>query len=433
MEHTKSKRTSGFALSQAVRTSPSREDRHGKGKLSRQCVLLLIVHGLFATANALSGAFVNVFLWKAKNDFAMLGWFALAGQIAGAVTFYFAGKWVKEHNKMNSLRLGVAVSAVFYMLVLLLGERSIHYVFVLGLVLGTASGFFWLAFNVVYFEVTDPDNRDRFNGWSGLLGSASGMIAPFVSGLIIAGAGGGKIGYRIVFSLSLAVFLIGVVVSFFLKKRKVNGTYSWRYGFQALKVSRLWKRAFAGLVAQGVREGVFVFIIGVLIFIATSNESKVGSFSLITSAVGLISYWILGKMLKPRHRDFSMLAGGILMVAAIVPFFWKVNYATLLLFGIIAGLAFPLYIIPITSSVFDLIGRDEDSAEHRVEFVVLRELGLIAGRMLGVIAYLVVVSVDDAVRTMNLLLLAIGSSPLWAWWFIRGIIKNRFAGSGNRV
>lgn len=433
MEHTKQKLPVGLALSQTKQSERSDHAGHGRGKLSKQCVLLLVVHGLFATANALSGTFVNVFLWKAKNDFAMLGWFALAGQIAGAATFYFAGKWVKEHNKMNSLRLGVSVSALFYTLVLILGERAIDYVFGLGLVLGTASGFFWLAFNVVYFEVTDPDNRDRFNGWSGLLGSASGMIAPWVSGLIIAGASGGRIGYRIVFSLSLAVFVIGVIVSFFLKKRKVSGTYSWSYGFRALKASKSWKRAFAGLVAQGVREGVFVFIIGVLIFIATKNESKIGNFSLITSAVGLGSYWIIGKMLKPKHRDRSMLAGGVLMVLAILPFFWKVNYVTLLLFGITAALAFPLYIIPITSSVFDLIGRDQDSADHRVEFVVLRELGLNAGRMLGIIAYLIVVSVNDSVRAMNLLLLGIGSSPLWAWWFIRSIIKNRFAGTGNRV
>src|SRR5690606_26072447 len=96
------------------------QDQQGREQqpVSKQAILLLVVHGLFAAANALSGTFVNVFLWKAKNDFALLGWFALAGHVAGAVTFYCAGKWVKEHNKMNSLRLGVALSAGFYLSVL---------------------------------------------------------------------------------------------------------------------------------------------------------------------------------------------------------------------------------------------------------------------------------------------------------------------------
>ena len=81
--------------------------------------MLLVVHGLFAIAQALSGTFVNVYIWKVKNDFALIGWFALATQLAGGFTFWLAGKWVKEHNKMIALRLGVGVSALFYVLVLI--------------------------------------------------------------------------------------------------------------------------------------------------------------------------------------------------------------------------------------------------------------------------------------------------------------------------
>ena len=76
---------------------------------------------------------------------------------------------------MNCLRLGVSVSAGFYMLVLWLGASSFHYFVWLGMVQGISVGLFWIAFNVVYFEVTDPDNRDRFNGWVGLLGSGAGI------------------------------------------------------------------------------------------------------------------------------------------------------------------------------------------------------------------------------------------------------------------
>src|SRR5690554_6135232 len=133
-------------------------------KLDHQTSLLLIVHGLFAIANALSGTFVNVYLWKVSNDFALIGWFALSNQVANVITFWLAGKWVKEHNKMNSLRLGVALSAGFYLLVLFLQKEAVDYVLVLGSVQGMAAGFFWLAFNVVYFEVTGPGNRDKFNG-----------------------------------------------------------------------------------------------------------------------------------------------------------------------------------------------------------------------------------------------------------------------------
>lgn len=405
----------------------SKKDQQGKGrKLVPQAVLLLVVHGLFAVAQALSGTFVNVYIWKAKNDFVLIGWFALATQIAGALTFWLAGKWVKEHNKMMVLRLGVGVSALFYVLVLVLGKQSADMVVLLGGVQGVAAGLFWLAFNVVYFEVTSPDDRDLFNGWSGLLGSASGMLAPWISGLVITRIGDGSgSGYRWIFTISLVVFVIGIIVSFFLSKRKLSGSYSWFYGFRALREQGShWRYALPALTAQGIREGVFAFVFGVLIFIATNNETKVGNFWLYSSAVGLVSFWAAGRWLKPHYRKIAMLFGVIMMVLAILPLFWVVNYGTLLIFGIVAALFFPLYIIPMTSTVFDLIGQDEDSANHRVEFIVIRELALNAGRIIGTIIFIVVVSWKESVMTMNWLLLGIGSSPIIAWIFIRKLLTN---------
>ncbi|MEX1031598.1 MAG: MFS transporter [Paenibacillaceae bacterium] len=395
-------------------------------KLVPQAVLLLVVHGLFAAAQALSGTFVNVYIWKVKSDFALIGWFALATQIAGALTFWLAGKWVKEHNKMMVLRLGVGVSALFYVLVLILGKQSADMVVVLGCVQGVASGLFWLAFNVVYFEVTGPEDRDLFNGWSGLLGSASGMLAPWISGLVITRIGDGSgSGYRWIFSLSLVVFIIGIIVSFFLSKRKLKCSYSWFYGFHELrKQGSRWRYALPALSAQGIREGVFAFVFGVLIYIATNNETKVGNFLLYSSAVGLVSFWAVGRWIKPNHRKIAMLFGVVMMVLAIVPLFWAVNYGTLLIFGIVAALFFPLYIIPMTSTVFDLIGKDEESANHRVEFIVIRELALDAGRIIGTIIFIIVVSWKESVLAMNWLLLGIGCSPIIAWIFMRQILTN---------
>jgi YQGE family putative transporter len=395
-----------------------------KARFDRQAWLLLVVNGFFAVANALSGTFVNVYMWKTKNDFALIGWFAFTAQLAGGLTFWLAGKWVKEHNKMNSLRLGVAVSALFYLLVLILQQRAVHYVILLGAVQGIAFGLFWLAFNVVYFEVTGPDNRDRFNGWAGLLGSLSGMVAPWVSGLLITRLGDTN-GYRFVFAMSLGVFVAGAVFSFFLKKRKVPGIYDWLHGFKVIASDgNPWRRVSLALVAQGIREGVFGFMIALLVYVATRNEWNVGNFSLLTSAVALVSYWLIGRLLKPAYRKWGMLVGAVMIVLVIVPFFWRINYATLLVFGVGVALFMPLYSIPMTSSVFDLIGKDERSAKLRVEYVVFRELALTAGRMIGTLLFIAVVSRTTAPHAVSWLLLGIGSSPIAAWL----LMKNRLAG-----
>jgi len=414
-----------FPVAHSVRNdhSDSHASRGARGRLDRQAKLLLLVNGLFVAANALSGTFVNVYLWKMKNEFHPIAYFALTTHLTGACTFWLAGKWVKQHNKMNCLRLGVAVSALFYLLVLLLGPKAVESVLLLGVVQGMAGGFFWLAFNVVYFEITDRDNRDWFNGWSGLLGSFAGMIAPWISGFLITRMQDAA-GYRLIFAISLAIFLVGVIVSFFLKKRKAQGEYEWLFFFRSLKEHRHWAWAGAALAAQGLREGLFAFIIGLLVYISTKSEMSLGNYSLVTSAIGLFSFMAAGKWLKPRYRNLGMFIGSAAIVSAILFFFWKVDLTTLLLFGISVALFYPMFSIPMTSTVYDLIGRDEESVKNRVEYVVLREFSLNAGRILGVIIFLIVISVSTTPGTLNWLMLGVGSSPLLAWFCMRNLFKN---------
>ncbi|MFC4303624.1 MFS transporter [Cohnella boryungensis] len=389
------------------------------GRLDGQTLLLLIVNGLFLTASALSGTYFGIYIWKASNDFFRLGSFTLITHLAMGITFWIAGNAAKEGNKMTVMRLGIAVYVVFYGAVLLLKESAIHYTEVLGIVQGIAMGLFWLAFNVIYFEATEPDNRDRFNGWAGTIGSLIGIAVPWSSGLIISRMGGAS-GYRAIFLLSLGIYVGAIAVSFFLRNRRTSGNYDWRWVYPLLRNRRTdWRSVLGALTAQGVRESVFGVLIGVLIYIQTGSELKLGNFMLVTSAVGFVSFLLAGKWLTPRWRNAGMLIGAIALAAAVLPLVIGISYGSLLAFGVGAALFFPLYTLPMTASVFDLIGQDEDSVRRRVEYVVARELALNLGRVAGMVLFLCTISVSRAPAVMNALLLVAGSSPLISWLFMR--------------
>lgn len=389
-----------------------------------QAMLLLSVHGLFILSSALSGTFLNVYLWKSRQDYTMLGWFTIAQQVALGLTFWAAGKWVKEHNKMNALRLGIAVSGLFYLCVLWAGRDAVHYIWPLGLLFGVSLGLFWLAFNVVYFEISNAENRDWFNGWIGLLGSVTGIIGPWLAGWVITWMHGDE-GYRLIFTVSLVIFAAAVVLSFFLRKRPVQNDYNWLEGLRRLKEGGVWKYAVWGLAVQGMREGVFSFLITLLVFVATDQESKLGQFALITSAVSLVSYWACGKWFKPQFRKIGMLVGAILMLLVILPLLLAVNYTTLLVLGIGTSLFIPLYMMPAISVSFDLMGLNQENVEKRVELVVLRELSLTLGRITGLLVFILVLSIKQDTLTITLLLLFLGASPIGSWLFMRRLFPSK--------
>lgn len=397
----------------------SKADDIHTAKLDGQSWLLLMVNGLFIIANAISGTFLGVYIWKASKSFLLLGWFTLLTHCLMALTFWIAGKWVKEGNKMMCLRLGILLSAVFYAIVLLLKTNAVHYIWLLGIVQGMAVGFFWLAFNVIYFEMTNAANRDRFNGLSGVISSITGIVVPWCSGLIISRMAG-DLGYRIIFLLSLCVFVTGVIVSFFLRNRKTKGTYIWTMLSRVLGESDTpWRPVFAALAAQGLRESVFGVMVALLVYIQTSSELKLGNYTMISSIVAFISFYVVGKWLKPEWRSKGMLIGTLAMAAVILPFFIGRSYLIMLIFGIGTSLFIPLFTIPMTTTVFDLIGANEKSVHQRVEYVVIRELALNAGRITGMIFFLIILSINQSPFIINCMMLIVGSSPILSWYFMR--------------
>jgi YQGE family putative transporter len=247
------------------------------------------------------------------------------------------------------------------------------------------------------------------------------MIAPWISGYLIVHMEPSS-GYRLIFTMSLFIFLLCTVFSFFLKKRKTEGNYEWLFIVRCLvNKETVWRPVSLALLAQGMREGVFGFMIALLVYVNTGSELMLGNFALVTSGVALISFMVTGRLLKHEHRGAAMGIGALMIVVVIVPFFWKVSFATLLVFGVGVGLFFPLYSIPMTSSVFDMIGGDAYSVKRREEFVVLRELALNAGRITGLVLFITVVTFTSAPLAINILLLCIGSSPLAAWFFMRKV------------
>ncbi|PZD95090.1 MFS transporter [Paenibacillus sambharensis] len=392
------------------------------GKLDKQAVLLLIVQSLHGIATALSGTFVPVYLWKASQSFSAIGWFTLSQHLISGLTFWLVGKWVKEYNKMNSLRAGVVLSGLFYSSVLLLGKQAAQYVIPLGMLNGVGLGFFWMAYNVVYFEITEPDNRDRFNGWAGLLGSGAGIIAPWLSGLVI-GLMSGDQGYRIIFTVSLVIFGIATLLSFFLAKRESVGKYEWLYGFRELgRKGSLWRSVTSALFMQGMREGLFMFLLGLLVFLSTGKEQSLGNFTFWTSLVGLMSFLLVGRRLNPRNRSKAMLVGTAILAASTALLLAGTEFYTLLALGVAIAIFMPLYVIPMTSAVFDMIGSTRESAVHREELIVLREAALITGRAAGLIIFLSVVTATDSKAALTWLLIAVGAAPLPAWLFMRRLL-----------
>ncbi|WLR56329.1 MFS transporter [Mesobacillus subterraneus] len=392
----------------------------GDIELTKDLALLLIIGGLYSLSIALSNTFVNIYLWKQSGELADLAMYNLSVFIAQPLTFILAGRWAKKVDRVIVLRIGVIFLALFYVTVLIVGTKASEFLLILGVLLGIGYGFYWLAYNVLTFEITEPETRDFFNGFLGILGSVGGMIGPVAAGFIISRLE--KLtGYTVVFGLSLGLFSIAVLLSFFLKRRPAHGKYWFQRIITERKHNKNWRLVTNAHFFQGLREGVFVFIVSVFVFVATDSEMALGTYGLINSGISFVAYFIVSRMLKKQHRKKAILVGGVLLFLAIFLLVFQVSYFRLLLYAALIAVAYPLLLVPYASMTYDVIGRGWKAAEMRIEYVVVRELFLNLGRIASIILFLVSTHMFNEERAIPILLVILGSGHTLIYFFIRKI------------
>ena len=360
----------------------------GEIEVSKDLIMLLLIGGLYSLSIALSNTFVNIYIWKQTEDFFQIGIYNLLVVVFQPLTFIFAGRIAKKIDRIMVLRLGVIFLAVFYICVLAIGDQASKFLVFLGALLGIGYGFYWLAYNVLTFEITEPETRDFFNGFLGILSSLGGMIGPLLAGFIISQLPQ-FYGYTVIFIISLSLFGVATVLSFFMKKRPAQGNFYLKSIFSERKRNSNWKLVSNAKFFQGIREGIFAFVINIYVFLATESEMALGTYAFVNSIVSFITYFLAGRYIKEKLRKRSMLVGGILLFVSVFLIIIKVSYPLLLLYSAIVAFAYPIVLVPFLSTSYDVIGQGWKGAEMRIEYIVVKELFLNGGRVFSVIVFLI--------------------------------------------
>ncbi len=392
----------------------------GEVQLTKDLSLLLIIGGLYSLSVALSNTFVNIYLWKQTGEYSDLALYNLSIVILQPLTFILAGRWAKKVDRVKVLRIGVSFLAVFYLMVLITGKNASTYLLLLGSLLGVGYGFYWLAYNVLTFEITEPETRDFFNGFLGILGSIGGMIGPIAAGFIITRFEKFT-GYSIVFGISLALFALAVFLSFSLKPRPANGKYCFKRILDERKQNKNWRLITNAHFFQGLREGTFLFIISVFVYLSTGSELALGTFGLINSGISFIAYYAASRLIKKNKRKKAILLGGIILYLAVLLIVWDINYIKLLIYAAMIAVAYPILLVPYMSTTYDIIGTAWKAAEMRIEYIVVREIYINMGRIVSILSFLAAVTWFDEKQSIPILLLFLGAGHSFIYFFVRRV------------
>ncbi|MCX7709875.1 MAG: MFS transporter [Clostridia bacterium] len=385
--------------------------------MSKEAKIILVVSILFTLALGLSNIFVNIFLWKKSRDFTIVALYNLMHYIFVPITFILAGWLSKKKNGIWSLRLGIVFFILFFSLTLLIKDQMLRFIYPLGILFGIAAGFYWLAYHVLSFYGPTAQNRFTCYGFNGISVGGANALAPLIGGYIIQSAGNTK-GYTIVFSCSLVLFFILILVSLLLKTKsygtKLDFSHIWGSQHQD------WTKLRKAITVWGFRDVVIGFLISTLVFKSTGSELSVGKLSLLAAALSSLAFLTQQKLIKPQRRVLSMTLGAALMFAAVWGLTWQIGYPTLLIFTVLDAMFTPFFIIPIASASFNVINEYHEE-NLRVEYVINKEIVLNIGRIISTTMLIGLLTFVKQTSVLNFFLLFLGSTQLVSVFFLRGM------------
>ncbi|TDY49533.1 YQGE family putative transporter [Alicyclobacillus sacchari] len=400
-------------------------------KLPTMAWWLLVVSGFFHLSIGLSNTFVNIFLFKVDHSFAAIAWYNLLVFISLPFTFVVAAWVARKTSTAMALRIGIILHAVFYAVTLMVGEQAAHMPELLGLLTGVAEGFYWLAFDVLSIEYTDKKGHEPFFGIFGVLTSVANVVAPPVAGLLISREDaffGGLTGYHVVFGISFALFIAATLLSFRLHSQGLPDLRLF-FGFRALR-RRPWRKILIASSLYGIREGVFMFLIGLLVYVATGSEMKLGEFLLLQGALSFAAFFFAGRF-SGRFRWRLLVAGAVGMACAACLFLLPIRPWTIILYGCVTSATLPFFLVPLQGYVYDVMdeiaGHEVPSTTH----IVVREWFENAGRIAGTILFILICrhQSPQAVRGLSFLSFGLGLVQLatvaLVWQVERRVFRRR--------
>lgn len=353
---------------------------------SKELKFYLLMNTFFSFGGALSGIFQSVFLWKLDKTYTLLAYFSLYWSIAIIFCFGICAWIARKTSPMITMRLGFICYLITYLIMLLYHNTLSEHILLLGFVNGLAMSLYYVGVHLAVLDLTTNDIRDKFLYVQGTLFTIGGVIAPLLSGIIISHFNG-MIGYYIIFIGTCIFFFISFLTSLKVKGKPV-ATIS--YFWDVLKnPSQEWKRMYKVMLADGIVSGVYsTFLITMITFKVAGGELNLGIYNTGAELVAIGTFYALAKFSNPKYRIAIFGIGSVSLFLSSVLISAFPILISLIIFGIVSAVALNMIGTSMNAMIYESIEKDPQYQEKRLDYIIIREIPLGAGRIIGVLIFL---------------------------------------------
>lgn len=361
-----------------------------KEKMSIDSKVIILDSAIGKILDLFSNTFLSAYFYKLTQDnMIYISVYYIIVWIMATIGALSVGNYIKRKNKVKLYRCGIIIDAIFILLIIILKEKILDYVWLMAIVYGIAVATNGFPFNMMESELVNEKERTKYIGYKQTIGEITKVVAPVLLGAYIT-----YTSYQIAAILVFIFTIIKLINSLFIKninieKEKMNlkkfvnkVKENNEYPIKKLLIIEFLK----GITVNGVLEK----IIALLIIYEVQTELNLGIWSSLFSICMIVTMFVFARKYNKNNSKAILTICSISIISSFLLLLFSINMTTIVLYNIVYYVFIKIMYSVTEIHLFDYSNKPPFDKELNVEYFIFREIFLNIGRVLGYTILLIV-------------------------------------------
>ena len=350
-------------------------------KMSRDVKLMLVFSVLRTVAELFLGTFMISFLMQiATNEILSVSAYKLFEYIATNAGFFLFASWCKRRNKVNVMRLSALPKIALLTAIIVLGNRVMDHVFLMGALYGLSAGMFYLPMNAMIGEKVPTGLMGYFIGAQNAVNYVTRIVVPVVLGFFINTGSYISVSYVL---LGLSIVELGLMMLLTPSRHRNKNPLDYGGFIRCVFRFPVIKKLFAMEFLRGFGDGLLPAVITMYTVYMFKTDLNLGMFTTLFSLCSILSTWCMGRFCHHRRYPIVVSVCMLLTMFGISLFVWHTSPITFLVYNFVYATAIVVMDQICKVNMFKLSKSKCVTNNHKMEFFVIRDSALFLGRWIG--------------------------------------------------
>lgn len=365
--------------------------------------------------NFVDSFLVLYFLDVSDRNIVPLGIYKLVAIIAIYSVIFLSRNFSKSKNRANLMRIGIVLDFVYFLTIIVLKDKVVNYIYLVGLLYGLEEGFYYSVYNILESDGITNEERAKFAGTYTAIESILSMIFPLIFGSLIS-----TTGFLKSLTVVFIIVIVRIILSFIYKDNNVpksNKTDRKKY-FELTNKDKRFKQMYKVEFLNGIvySEAAFSYIVTIYIIKVFSDSFSLGIFTSIFSVITFIIGILFAKFINKKYYSSAIKISMVFTILSLFLMIFRCNAVTIIFFNLFQTISKKLKNLITGNNQANLSNYSKIAKEYKTEYWLANETSLVIGRIISSSVFILLACIDAKIMiivyALFLILFAINSIKL---------------------